>query len=260
MNVVMTGSGRFVEIQATAEKSSFDDGQMAALLALAKQGIAELVAGAKASPESAEGIDPGHDHLRRHEQCRQAAGNAAGSLGSGHHWGRHSPLPGLRDLPAPPEDGATFEENARLKALYYSRHSDEPVLAEDSGLEVEALGGAPGVRSARYAGEAATDAENNARLLEELKGVSDRRARFVSVVVLARQGQVLQRGARDRGRPDSRGPARKRGLRIRSVVLLSGLRMCIRRGAGGPQVSGEPPRKRAATFVPQSRSGTLSAP
>ncbi len=102
------------------------------------------------------------------------------------------PLPGLRDLPAPPENGATFEENATLKALYYSRQIDGPLLAEDSGLEVEALGGDPGVRSARYAGEGATDAENNARLLEELKGVSDRTARFVSVVVLARQGQVLR--------------------------------------------------------------------
>lgn len=101
------------------------------------------------------------------------------------------PLPGLRDLPAPQEDGATFEDNATLKALYYSRHTDGPLLAEDSGLEVEALGGDPGVRSARYAGEAATDAENNARLLEELKGISDRRARFVSAVVLALQGQVL---------------------------------------------------------------------
>lgn len=102
------------------------------------------------------------------------------------------PLPGLRDLSTPPEDGATFEENARLKALYYSRHTDQPLLAEDSGLEVEALGGDPGVRSARYAGETATDAENNARLLEELKCISDRRARFVSVVVLARQGRVLR--------------------------------------------------------------------
>lgn len=101
------------------------------------------------------------------------------------------PLPGLRDLPAPEEDGATFEENARLKALYYSQYTEEPVLVEDSGLEVQALDGAPGVRSARFAGEATTDAENNARLLEELKGISDRRARFVSVVVLARQGQVL---------------------------------------------------------------------
>ncbi len=101
------------------------------------------------------------------------------------------PLPGLRDLPTPQEDGATFEENATLKAVYYSRHTDTPLLAEDSGLEVEALGGDPGVRSARYAGEAATDTENNARLLEELNGISDRRARFVSAVVLALQGQVL---------------------------------------------------------------------
>lgn len=101
------------------------------------------------------------------------------------------PLPGLRDLPIPQEDGVTFEENATLKAVYYSWHTDAPLLAEDSGLEVEALGGDPGVRSARYAGEAATDTENNAQLLEGLKGISVRRARFVSAVVLARQGQVL---------------------------------------------------------------------
>jgi XTP/dITP diphosphohydrolase len=101
------------------------------------------------------------------------------------------PLPGLSNLQAPPEDGATFEENATLKALYYSRHVDQPLLAEDSGLEVEALAGAPGVRSARYAGDAATDAENNTLLLEELQGVADRRARFVSAVVLVRKGQVL---------------------------------------------------------------------
>jgi XTP/dITP diphosphohydrolase len=101
------------------------------------------------------------------------------------------PLPGLRDLPSPPEDGLTFEENARSKALYYSQQSDELVLADDSGLEVTALGGSPGVRSARYARDGATDAENNAWLLEQLTGVSDRRARFVSVVALARQGQFF---------------------------------------------------------------------
>jgi len=101
------------------------------------------------------------------------------------------PLPGLRDLPAPSEDGVTFEENARVKAIYYSQHSDQPVLAEDSGLEVEALGGVPGIRSARYSGESTTDLENNARLLEQLRGISDRRARFVSVVALARRGRVL---------------------------------------------------------------------
>src|SRR5271165_4365797 len=102
------------------------------------------------------------------------------------------PLPGLRDLLAPPEGGTTFEENARLKAIYYSQYSDQAVLSEDSGLEVEALVGAPGVFSARYAGESTTDSENNARLLAELKGISDRRARFVSVIALARQGRVLK--------------------------------------------------------------------
>ncbi len=102
-----------------------------------------------------------------------------------------SPLPGLRDLPSPPEDGQSFEENAELKALYYSQQSDQLVLADDSGLEVAALGGSPGVRSARYAREGATDAENNAWLLKQLAGVADRRARFVSVVALAREGQVV---------------------------------------------------------------------
>jgi XTP/dITP diphosphohydrolase len=101
------------------------------------------------------------------------------------------PLPGLSDLPAPFENGSSFEENARLKALYYSQHCEQPVLADDSGLEVDALGGAPGVRSARYAREAATDEENNALLLEELKGISQRSARFVSVVALAQRGRVL---------------------------------------------------------------------
>lgn len=103
-----------------------------------------------------------------------------------------SPLPGLRYLPTPPEDGSTLEENARMKALYYSQHCEEPVLADDSGLEVEALGGAPGVLSARYAGEGATDPENNLLLLKELRGAADRHARFVSVVALARRGQVLR--------------------------------------------------------------------
>ena len=75
------------------------------------------------------------------------------------------PLPDLRSIEAPEETGATFEENARLKAAYYSRFAPGPLFADDSGLEVDALGGEPGVYSARYAGEHATDDENNALLL-----------------------------------------------------------------------------------------------
>ncbi|MGH9522386.1 MAG: XTP/dITP diphosphatase [Terriglobales bacterium] len=105
-----------------------------------------------------------------------------------------APLPGLSSLPVVEEDRETFEENARKKAEEYSRNAPgELVLADDSGLEVDALGGAPGVYSARYAGENATDPENNAKLLRELKDVpqSDRGARFVCVIAAARDGITL---------------------------------------------------------------------
>lgn len=71
----------------------------------------------------------------------------------------------------PEEDGATFEDNARLKARYYARQLGMTCVAEDSGLEVDALGGAPGVYSARYAGVGATDEANNAKLIEAMRGV-----------------------------------------------------------------------------------------
>lgn len=100
-------------------------------------------------------------------------------------------LPGIRSIVPPEENGETFEENSRLKAIYYSRFTDGLAFADDSGLEVDALHGAPGVRSARYAGEHATDAQNNALLLERLGPASDRKARFVCVISLAQNGRVL---------------------------------------------------------------------
>ncbi len=89
-------------------------------------------------------------------------------------------------LPEPVEDGETFEANALIKARAACEGSGLPALADDSGLEVDALGGAPGVRSARYAGEAADDAANNQRLQEELASApeSQRTARFVCVAAL----------------------------------------------------------------------------
>ena len=103
-------------------------------------------------------------------------------------------VPNFSSLPVVAEDDATFEANARTKAEHYSGLVPrELVLADDSGLEVEALGGAPGVRSARYAGDNSTDAENNARLLRELAGVPDDRrgARFVCVIAAAREGRTV---------------------------------------------------------------------
>jgi len=105
------------------------------------------------------------------------------------------PLP--RPVPPPDETGSTFEYNAALKAEYYGSFTDGYLFADDSGLEVDALGGAPGVHSARYAGPEATDADNNRLLLQRLNGVADRGARFVCVIALVREGQLVRtfRGA-----------------------------------------------------------------
>ena len=91
------------------------------------------------------------------------------------------------------ETGTTFEENATLKALAVSEHFGGWVIADDSGLEVDRLGGAPGVWSARFSGEGATDASNRAMLLEKLAGArgKERSARFRCVIVLAHGGQKL---------------------------------------------------------------------
>jgi XTP/dITP diphosphohydrolase len=83
------------------------------------------------------------------------------------------------------EDGDSFDDNAYKKASFTAKILGLPTLADDSGLEVEALGGAPGVRSARYAGPNASDAENNARLLRELAGIANRKACFRCVLSLA---------------------------------------------------------------------------
>ena len=115
------------------------------------------------------------------------------------------PLPALATIPAPEEDGVTFEDNAALKAVYYSRFAPGSlVLADDSGLEVDALAGAPGVRSARFAADAGivdspdapndnTDVWNNMVLLQRLAGVSPdkRTARYRCALIAARDGQIL---------------------------------------------------------------------
>ena len=114
----------------------------------------------------------------------------------------------------PIEDGLTFETNARIKARFAARATGLPALADDSGIEVEALGGAPGVRTRRYAGPDATDEENNAKLLRELAGVREdgRGARYVCALALA---------LHDEGAP-------------------GGLRIIVRRGTSRGRVTLEP--------------------
>ena len=89
-------------------------------------------------------------------------------------------------IPEPAEPHATFVENALAKARHASAASGLPALADDSGVCVDALGGAPGVQSARYAGEPKSDARNNAKLVQALQGVADRRAHYYCVLVLVR--------------------------------------------------------------------------
>ena len=102
-------------------------------------------------------------------------------------------LPGFAALPEFPEDAPTFAENAAGKALYYSKHADDLVFADDSGLVVPALGGAPGVLSARYAGPGASSERRNTKLLDAMYGKSgvERAAYFVCVIALALRGRCL---------------------------------------------------------------------
>lgn len=129
-----------------------------------------------------------------------------------------TPLSEYPDMPETEETGATFAENARLKAVAAARFTGELALADDSGLEVDALGGAPGVFSARYAGVEGPgkDAANNALLLERLAAVPPERrtARFVCAVAVADPQGVLWEGegvvhgriaAEPRGGPDAFG-------------------------------------------------------
>jgi len=95
-------------------------------------------------------------------------------------------------IPEAEEPHVTFVENALAKARHASAHSGLPALADDSGVCVDALGGAPGVSSARYAGEPRSDARNNEKLVAALKGVADRRAHYYCVLVLVRRADDPQ--------------------------------------------------------------------
>jgi XTP/dITP diphosphohydrolase len=118
------------------------------------------------------------------------------------------------------EDGETFESNAAKKARFFAASSGLPTLADDSGLEVDALGGGPGVRTRRYAGENATDEENNVKLLRELAGLPPERrtARYRCVLALAL--------------PEAAGP--RGGIPVRfSHGTLEGRIAVAPRGSGG---------------------------
>jgi len=106
-------------------------------------------------------------------------------------------VPGLAGMVPVEETGATFEANAILKAEYYGRRAPGPLFADDSGLEADTLGGAPGIYSARFAGPDSSDDVNDQLLIERMRGVRDRSARFVCVIALVHGGRLVEtfRGA-----------------------------------------------------------------
>ena len=115
-------------------------------------------------------------------------------------------------IPSVEEDGATFDENAYKKASFTAKILGLPALADDSGLEVDALGGSPGVHSARYAGPSASDAENNAKLLRKMEGKTNRTAAFTCVISIAvPSGAALTYEARCEGLI-AEAPAGKNGF------------------------------------------------
>ena len=184
MNVVMDGSGNFSEIQGTGENRSFSEGELAALLALAKKGNAELIEAQRAAVAMPGPFAPveklciathNEGKLREMRALLAPLGIEAVSADE----------LGITDEIT--EDGATFEENAMKKAEGMMRLAGIPAVADDSGLCVDALSGAPGIFSARYGGEGLDDAERTALLLENMKDVPyDRRgAQFVSAVAFA---------------------------------------------------------------------------
>ncbi|WP_137663942.1 ribonuclease PH [Enterococcus hulanensis] len=183
MNLVMTEAGRFVEIQGTGEEATFDDNELNALLLHGKAGIEDLIAYQKEALY--EEIEPEEKTIviatRNPGKAKEFAALFA------EEGYQTKTLLDYPDLPDVEETGTTFEENARLKAETIAQILQQPVLADDSGLAVDALNGMPGIFSARFAGERKSDAANNAKLLHELTDVPDekRTAHFHCTLVFA---------------------------------------------------------------------------
>ena len=236
MNVVMTGAGRFVEVQATAEQNTFDDAQLGPLLALARRRHRrpdrDPAGGAGRVTLYCATTNPGK--LREFRLAAERLGGRQFEI---------VPLPNLGAIEPPEETGRTFEENAVQKALYYSAHAPGPLFADDSGLEVDALGGAPGVLLG-----ALRRAQADRRSQQPpAAGAARRRrnrapARFVCVIALAEKGRLVRtfRGVVEGRHP--RRAARAQRLRIRPAVLLPALRLLLRRSQRRAQADGQPSR------------------
>lgn len=183
-NVAMDESGNLIEIQGTAEGKPMTIPELQTLLSYTKKGVAYLM------EKQREALKEAADLIGQKQVLVIASGNQhkvdeiARMAGDRFHVVTMRDAGFLGDID---ETGATFEENAVLKAETVCKATGYLTLADDSGLEVDALNGAPGVHSARYAGGHGDDKKNNQKLLQDMQDVEekDRSARFVSVLALA---------------------------------------------------------------------------
>ena len=195
MNVVCTGKGQLVEVQGTGEHGTFTRDELNELLDLGESGtkalmqvqrealgeVGELV-GRENPPKAVVLATRNKGKIREFTAAFEELGFTVWTIDE------------IVDIVEPEETGSTFLENAEMKALYYAEACGLPCVADDSGLEVDALGGAPGVLSARYAGDHGNDEANNQRLVQELAEVpaEERTARYQCALVWATPaGQVV---------------------------------------------------------------------
>ena len=188
MNIVMTESGRMVEIQGTGEEATFSREELNELLTLGENAVKELINKQKRVLAMPKTITKEIPNKKEILIATRNIGKAKEFEEMFHNEGYT--IKTLLDYPEVPdveETGTTFEENARLKAETIAKEFNTIVLADDSGLKVDALNGQPGVYSARFAGEMKSDAANNAKLLHELYDVpkEKRTAQFHCTLVLA---------------------------------------------------------------------------
>lgn len=186
INVVMNHMGDFIEVQGTGEGRAFTSLELEGLLNAARKGNRQLM---RAQRQALEGqgayllpkprLVAATANLHKLQELRAVLGGAC-QLVSMKEAGFDQDIP---------EDGATFAANAVIKAETVARATGLPALADDSGLWVEALGGDPGVHSARYAGEHGQDEANNRLLLRNMEGKADRRCKFVCAMALALPGE-----------------------------------------------------------------------
>ena len=186
MNLVMNQRGEFIELQGTGEGRAFTNLELNSILDMGRAGVRSLM---RAQRKALEGQG---DWLLPAKRIVVATGNAHKLKELGDIFGGMVELVSMKEAGFTGdvvEDGETFEANAAIKAEAVSRFTGLPALADDSGLSVDALGGAPGVYSARYAGDHGDDQANNDLLLKNMTGVEERTCRFVCAMALALPGE-----------------------------------------------------------------------